>query len=415
MGSLSSLFGDDVDILREPNFQLLLIANIIAPMGSSVLSPILGSLTGPFGVSVARIGLLISMFTAPAIFITPIAGTLADRYGRKPVLLTGLVLFGAGGTAIAFSTNFTVALFLRFIQGLGFAGITPIIITSIGDMYAGTREATAQGFRFTSSGLTQAVFPIVSGIIIAFAWQYPFLLYAIAFPVAAVVYLYFDEPNTAESDSVTGDTRSLRKLLAYRRVRVIVLARGLAVVVWIGFLTYNSILVMQFLDGTAAEAGVLAAVGSLSFASIATQAGKITDIFDSRLRPLIAGNLALGGGFTALLFAPGFVVGAMCVCLMGAGVGITLSLYRSIITGYAPAEIRGGLVSLSEAFGRVTATLTPVVMGGIISYMEPLLGIQTALRIAGITVALIASGASIVGLLIVRDARPVHDTAEISR
>jgi MFS family permease len=348
------------------------------------------------------------MFTAPAIFITPVAGKLADRYGRKPILLAGLLLFGVGGAAIALTTNFTAALFLRFVQGVGFAGITPIIITSIGDMYGGTQEATAQGFRFTSSGVTQAVFPIVSGIIIAFAWQYPFLLYAISFPVAALVYFGFDEPNDGKAESLADDSRSLRELLAYRRVRAVVLARGLAVVVWIGFLTYNSILVVQFLGGTTARAGVLAAVGSLSFAAVATQAGRITDVFDSRLWPLVAGNLALGGGFVGLLFAPGLAVGGVCVYLMGAGVGVTLSLYRSIITGYAPPDVRGGLVSLSEAFGRVTATLTPVVMGGIISFTEPLLGIQGALRVAGIVVALVASGVSIAGLLAIRGARPVE-------
>jgi len=409
MPSLGSLFGDDAEILRDGNFQLLLAANVIAPMGSSVLSPVLDSLTGPFGVSVARIGLLISVFTAPAIFITPLAGALADRDGRKPILLAGLLLFGSGGTAIVLTTDFRVALLLRFVQGVGFAGITPIIITSIGDMYAGTREAAAQGFRFTSSGLTQAAFPIVSGVIIAFAWQYPFLLYAIAFPVAALVYLWFDEPSSSGVESGDDDTHSLRELLAYRRVRVIVLARGLAVVVWIAFLTYNSVLVIQILSGTTTAAGVLAAVGSLTFAAVATQAGRITDVFDSRLWPLVAANLALGGGFIVLLFAPGLLVGGIGVVSMGAGIGVTLSLYRSIITGYAPPDARGGLVSLSEAFGRVTATLTPIVMGAIISITEPTVGIQASLRIAGVVVAVVVSGVSIVGLLMMRDAPAVHE------
>jgi MFS family permease len=422
MLSLGSLFGDDVDLLRERNFQLLLLANVMAPMGSGVLSPILDSLTGPFGVSPARIGLLISAFTAPAIIIMPVAGLLADRYGRKPLLLAGLLLFGLGGTAIVLTTDFTVALGLRFLQGMGFAGMTPIIITSIGDMYAGAREAAAQGFRFTVSGLTQAIFPIASGVIVLLAWQYPFLLYALAFPVAMVVFLWFEEPTndgtaaTDTTDAVGGDTQSLRDLLSYRRVRMIVLARGLAVVVWIAFITYNSILVVQFLGGTPTDAGLLVAIGSITFASVATQAGRITDVFDSRLVPLIVGNLCLGGGFTTLLFAPGLVVAGVGSCVMGAGVGVTLSLYRSIITGYAPAEVRAGLVSLSEAFGRVTATLTPVLMGAIISTASTMVGFQSAVRLAGLTAALAVSGVSIASLLAMRGATPVREsTGETAR
>lgn len=48
---------------------------------------------------------------------------------------------------------------------------------------------------------------------------------------------------------------------------MIVLARGLAVVVWIAFITYNSILVVQFLGGTPTDAGLLVAIGSITFAS----------------------------------------------------------------------------------------------------------------------------------------------------
>lgn len=162
-------------------------------MSSNVLSPILDTLTGQFGVSSARVGLLISVFTAPAIFIIPVAGVLADHYGRKPMLLAGLLLLGIGGTAIALSRNFTVALALRFLQGIGFAGMTAIIIMSIGDMYTGTREAAAPGFRFTKSCVTQAIFPVISGVSILFAWQYPFLFYALSFPVAMVVYIWYEE------------------------------------------------------------------------------------------------------------------------------------------------------------------------------------------------------------------------------
>lgn len=405
---LNSLFGADAEILHERNFQLLLLANILGPLSSALLSPVLDSLTGPFRVSAAEVGLIISALTAPGIVMIPIAGVLADRYGRKPVLLVGLVLFGIGGSAIAFTTNFTVVLGLRVLQGIGFAGLVPIIITSLGDLYAGTQEATAQGIRFTGSGLTQTIFPLLSGILVLFAWQYPFLIYAISFPVAVLIWLYLPEPQAVSQppepvpDGGVSSPWSLFDLLRNRRVVAMVIARGLPVVVWIGFMTYNSIIVVRLMGGTPAEAGVLVAIGSLAFGTAASQAGRITAMFTSRYYPLIVANLCLGAGFVLVLFSFSLWFAMLGIMVAGIGFGLTLSLYRSIITGLAPAQLRGGLVSTAEGFGRVTATLTPVVMGGIISGVTPVVGFSAAVQVAGVFAAIVGSGGGIVCLFVVR-------------
>jgi len=273
VSSLSAVVGSDADVLQERPFQLLILSNMLPPLGTALLSPVLGSLVGPLGTTETDIGLMMSAFTAPAVVMIPITGMIADRYGRRPVILFGLVWFGAAGTAIALTTSFRVALFLRFLQGIGFAALTPIIITSIGDLYAGTKEATAQGLRFTGSGVSQTVFPLAAGVLVGMAWQYPFFLYAIAFPIAAVVYVWFEEP--VDPASTSGDSSQgfreqldgLRSLVRQRRAWTMVIVRGTPNVVWLGFLTYNSIVVVELLGGTPAQAGLLAAVASLSYAT----------------------------------------------------------------------------------------------------------------------------------------------------
>jgi len=266
--SLHSLFGQDADILRKRNFQLLLLAHLVGPLGVSLLSPVLDSLVGPFGTSPARIGLMISFFTAPSIVMIPVAGVLADRYNRSSILVGSLLVFGIAGSAIAFTTSFRLALVLRTARGIAFGGLTPVIITSIGNLYTGTEEATAQGLRFTGSGISLTIFPLFAGLLVGIAWQYPFLIHIIALPVAAVIGLWFEEPPTTASTGVeSGDTdtyrRALLGLLQERRVLALVLARALGTVVWTGFLTYNSTIVVQVIGGTPQEAGILVALGSV--------------------------------------------------------------------------------------------------------------------------------------------------------
>lgn len=411
MGALRWALGDDADLLADRQFQVILLANTMAPLGTALLSPVLDSLIDPFGASAASIGLMTSMVTAPAIVLPPVAGVLADRVGRRHVLIGGLLCFGVGGTAIPLTTDFRLVLALRLLQGVGWAAVIPVIITAIGDLYTGDRETTAQGLRFTSSGIVQTVGPVVAGLLVVLAWQYPFLIYGLTFPVTLAVWAWFEEPvdPDAKSDSdargVHTQIRELWGLVVQPKPAAMLIARAAPAVVWLGFLTYNSIHVLNVLDGTPADAGLLAALGSLGYAASATQSGRITAAFERRLVPLVALNVALAGGMALVFLAPGVPVAAVGVALSGLGLGALMSIYRSIITGLAPIVLRGGLVSLGEGLGRLAVTVTPIAMGAGIAIGTPAIGFEPAIRAVGVGTALVAGFVS-VGAVVVASAAP---------
>ncbi|MEF8791623.1 MAG: hypothetical protein V5A61_15965, partial [Haloarculaceae archaeon] len=89
------------------------------------------------------------------------------------------------------------------------------------------------------------------------------------------------------------------------------------------------------------------------------------------------------------------------------GFGLTLSLYRSIITGLAPDDLRAGLVSVAEAWGRLTNTLTPIAMGAVIAVATPRIGFASGLRLAGVGVAVVGAVGGILCLLVATGAPPV--------
>lgn len=405
MVSLSTLFGDDARILRHRDYQILLLVTVPVLLGTTMLSPVLDSLIDPLGASPANIGLLVSAFTAPAIVIIPLAGALADRVGRKPILVVSILLFGVSGSAIALTTDFRVALGLRFLQGISFAGASPTIITCIRDLYDGSAEATGQGLRVMASGLSQTVFSFLAGLLVVIAWQVPFALYAMAIPIAAVVFLWFEEPTSHDraSEVESGEySRKLVGLLRRRRVFALVLARGLFMVAWFGFLTYNSIVVVRVLERSPGEAGVLIAISSLLFATMASQAGRITTRFDSRFYPLLGANLSLGAGLGAFALAPNLAVAAVGIVFAGLGFGLDLSMFRSIVSGLAPPNLRGGLVSIGEASSRVAATVTPIAMGAVVAWATPTFGFEMAVRVAVGSAVLVGAGGPLLCVLIAR-------------
>lgn len=400
--ALEGLFGGDADLLGERRYRLLLLGNVVAALGTALISPLLDTLTGVYGVSAANIGLMVTAVTAPPVVLIPLVGPLTDRVGRKPVLLVGLSLFGLGGCLLAATTDFRAVVALRLVQGIGFAGTVPVIITLIGDLYSGPREATGQGLRFAVSGVSQGVFPALAGIVAVVAWNYPFLIYGLALPAVVGLLLWFDEPSAGpsagEGPHLDRRTylRGLARLVRQPRVLFILLARFVVVAPFIAFLTYNSIVVVRLLDGSTFHAGLLVAIFSMVYAGAATQSGRITAAVESRALPLIAANAAIGVGLVLFVTAPSIPIAGVAATCLGVGVGLTFSLYRSIITGYAPSALRGGLVGLGESLGRLAASVTPIAVGLALAWLEPVLGTATSIRL---TIGIVGAVGALVGAL----------------
>jgi ACDE family multidrug resistance protein len=186
-----------------------------------------------------------------------------------------------------------------------------------------------------------------------------------------------------------------------------VVARGLPSVVWFGFLTYNSIVIVRLLGSSPAVAGLLTSLGSLAFAVPATQAGRITERFDSRFYPLVVANVALTVGFAVFVLTPSLPGAVLGVVLLGLGEGVTMSIYRSIISTLPPQSLRGGLVSLAESVGWIASTLTPVAMGAAIAAATPLIGFGPAVKLTVVATGLVAGLGGIGCLAVVRVAGPV--------
>ena len=86
-------------ITRDTNLRLLFGVTLMAVMGVAVIAPAFPRIIRELGISSGQVGLLVTIFTLPGIVLTPLLGVMADRVGRKTVLLPSLILFGTAGLA----------------------------------------------------------------------------------------------------------------------------------------------------------------------------------------------------------------------------------------------------------------------------------------------------------------------------
>src|SRR3972149_3649219 len=113
---------------------LVYLSSVMIIMGVNFIQPALPAMMEPLGISESALGLVMTVYTAPAIFLSPLFGIVADLYGRRLLLAWGLVLFGVRRAARAGAPSFLWVLILPTVQGLGFSAVIPLTIVLIGDL-----------------------------------------------------------------------------------------------------------------------------------------------------------------------------------------------------------------------------------------------------------------------------------------
>jgi DHA1 family bicyclomycin/chloramphenicol resistance-like MFS transporter len=109
-----------------------------------------------------------------------LAGPLSDRFGRRPALLCGLVVFVAASVACALSTNVTMLIAARGVQALSMATIAVVPRAIVRDLYGGDRAARMLSLMGVVLGVAPIVAPILgSHLHVWFGWQANFVFVAV--------------------------------------------------------------------------------------------------------------------------------------------------------------------------------------------------------------------------------------------
>jgi MFS family permease len=178
---------------------LLLLPATMAVMGISVLTPTVHLLLEHFkDVPNHEYLVMGGVLTMPAIWMlsAPVAGWLADRFGRRKLLLTAMVVYAFVGVAPAFLDNLYLIIATRIGVGLCEAVVMAVSTTMISDYFSGaTRERWLASQ--TAVATVAALGIIYLGGLLggAFGWRGPFLMYSYSLVLAAGIYFFTWEPR----------------------------------------------------------------------------------------------------------------------------------------------------------------------------------------------------------------------------
>lgn len=360
-------FGDEGSVARDTELQIVVLATAIGVAGTYIVSPIVSDLTGPLAATEAEAGQLITAFIAPSLLLVPVMGMLADRAGRKPVLIAGLLVFGLAGGAIGFVADFTAALTLRVVQGIGYAAIIPVGVTMLGDYYTASREATAQGLRTVGIQLIGLVSPPLAGLLIIGSWRYPFLLYFAAVGVAAWAWLGLPTVDPHGGESLRTYAVNLGTSLKRPVIAAVMLTLAVRFLLTTGFITFVSVLLAHTVDASAFTAGLVVSAFALVSLVGSAQAGRVAATWNTLL-VLVVGFLIAGIGMVVMGIGATYTGLLFGMVLLAIGAGVTGPIQKSLVTQLVDPAFRGGAVSSAVIFQSLGQTLAPLLMGIALQY-----------------------------------------------
>ena len=344
------------------------------------------------GVPLELIGILVGAGAFLPMFTSIPSGAVADRIGARRTYLLGTLIAGVVALLFSQTASYWGMLALHLIAGLG-RGMgwvsSQTYITSIG--VGDQRPGIAGRFGF-SVNLGTLVAPLVIGVTAQLVgYQHSFLLVAGVVAGFTAIGLTLPDvraraPGTAHPGGSSTGFGEAVKLLRLRGIQVAMLLTFVRIWVTGGWMSFYPLILVQ--EGfQPAMVGVIIASVSVVATGTSLLAGRASRYETKETVTALTLMLGVVGMAISsqLLTMPLVFVSPI---LVGVGSGLGLPLLLAIFSEGAPPEQRGVVLGMRTAGNQAAGTVTPVVMGGLLTAVGITLGFAFSAAFCGTALAL---------------------------
>ena len=192
-----------------------LLFNVVA--GLFMLGPLLPDMAQDLGTSVPLLAQLVTFSAVPWSATGLLVGPLSDIYGRRPLLLLGAALAGAGALGTAVSDSFVVLAGFRILVGIGSGMIPPTAMALIGDTFPQEKKARATGFFVAMPGTANLVgVPLLAVLGDLMGWRASFVAVGLFLLLSGAAFFFLSPSLPGTRSSSVGYTARLRRVLSLR-------------------------------------------------------------------------------------------------------------------------------------------------------------------------------------------------------
>lgn len=203
----------------SPKFWVLMLTSFIDTLGSTMVIPFFALfLTQKFGVGLAQAGALMGIYSITGFVGSMIGGALTDRFGRRKIILIGLVLSALSSISFGVVNKFEVFYVLAVVVGIPSRMARPAFSAMIADLLPKEQRTEGYGIHRVVFNLAYVIGPVIGGFLIAYSYLFIFIADAIASLIVAWIFFKIMPETKPQQDAVKAPEPLNETFLGYIKV-----------------------------------------------------------------------------------------------------------------------------------------------------------------------------------------------------
>jgi MFS family permease len=325
-----------------PTYWLLWLGTLINRLGGFVIPFLTLYLTGQRGIPVSQAALMVSLFGAGSFTASLTGGEVADRLGRRPVLLLSFLLAPLNMVALGLARSTALIALLCLIQGFFTDLYRPAVGAAIADLVPPEGRTRAYGYNYWAINLGAAIAPVVAGQMARLNYLLLFLGDALTTFVFGLIVLWgIKETRPVEAHHLArvGVKERLARLGSEP---LLLLFSGLTLLFGTIYMQGNVTLPvdMQAHGLGAPQYGLAIATNGVLIVLLSISISRAAAHWP-RFRALAVGALLLGAGFGLTAVTSTLLGYALSIAIWTLGEIVAYTLAPAIFADLSPPELRG--------------------------------------------------------------------------
>lgn len=358
-------------------FWTLIAIAFIDQLGGALLYPFLALyITKKFQVGMTEVGMLFGLFSIATMVGSGFGGALADRFGRKGMIIFGLVTSAVTGLVMGFVNSFTLFFAVVLFVGLFANSGGPARQAMIADLLPEEKRAQGFGVIRVVANLAVAIGPIIGGLLATQSYLLLFICDAVASLITAVIgILVIKETKPASREGEPEQTMT-QTFAGYGNV-----LRDGTFMVFAGVCVLMAFVGMQLTTTLAVFLRDVHAVPERGFGMILSLNATLVVLLQfyimrrtAKYRSLIVmavGMLLYAAGFSMYGFVSGYVLFLVAVAILTVGEMLTAPAAQAMASRLSPEDMRGRYMAVFGSVWGIAVIVGPLLSGLIMDNADP--------------------------------------------
>ena len=359
------------------NFWILIAITFVDRIGGALLFPFFALyLTSKFGVGMADVGVLFAAFSVSSFAGSAIGGALTDRFGRKGIIIFGLIASSFSTVAMGFVTSFQFFFVLAFFIGILTDVAGPAHQAMVADILPEEKRADGYGILRVAFNLSVVIGPAIGGFLAARSYLLLFLSDAVISLLTAILIVIFLPETKPEAHPDAPKETVAKSFAGYGQVfrnTAFMLFLGAVLLQVFTYMNMNTSLGVYLRNEHGTNESGYGLLLSINAAMVVVMQFPITRRI-TKYPPMLMmafGTFLYVIGFSMYGFVSTYVWFVIAMVIITLGEMVVSPVSQALVASFAPEEMRGRYMAVSGFSWGIPFAVGPYLAGLIIDGPTP--------------------------------------------